>query len=133
MISRQPIVDRRRRRVFAEGKTRLRGLVAATAALLLLWTPAEGQDFQRVSSERAMSAAKKKDDPVYPPMAKRMGVEGVVEIDVFIDEAGKVLDAKKVAGHPVLVNAAIKAVKKWEFDPIGGRPAVTTLKLEFRQ
>lgn len=89
--------------------------------------------FERIPSERAMSAVKEKEEPVYPPMAKRMGVEGVVEVDVFIDSEGKVVDAKKVSGHPVLAHSVLKSLKKWEFRPIDGKAVVTTLTLEFRQ
>ena len=47
--------------------------------------------------------------PVYPATAKSMGIQGIVLIQVTIDESGKVISAKAVEGHPLLKPAAEKA------------------------
>ncbi len=54
--------------------------------------------------------------PVYPEIARRMNISGVVKIQVTVATNGTVKSAKLVGGHPVLVNAALDAVKKWRFE-----------------
>lgn len=48
----------------------------------------------------------------YPNRAKRMGLEGYVEVALVIDTSGKLLDVvlEKSSGYEVLDNSAIKAV-----------------------
>jgi TonB family protein len=53
--------------------------------------------------------------PVYPELARRMKITGVVKILVTVSPNGSVKDARVVGGHPVLANAALEAVKKWRF------------------
>ena len=53
--------------------------------------------------------------PVYPELARRMKITGVVKILVTVSPNGSVKDAKVVGGHPVLANAALEAAKKWRF------------------
>ncbi len=55
--------------------------------------------------------------PVYPEIAKRMRVTGMVKLDVTVDAAGKVTDVKAVSGINVLAEAAQEAVRKWRFAP----------------
>ncbi len=55
--------------------------------------------------------------PVYPPDAVEMGVEGIVVVEIGIDEQGKVSDAKVVQGSPLLNQAALDAVRQWEYAP----------------
>jgi len=54
--------------------------------------------------------------PVYPDLARRMKITGVVKVMVTVSANGAVKDAKLVGGHPVLANAALDAVKKWRFE-----------------
>jgi len=55
--------------------------------------------------------------PIYPELARRMGITGVVKIEVRVDKSGNVKDAKLVGGHPLLANAALEAIKKWKYEP----------------
>jgi TonB family protein len=54
--------------------------------------------------------------PAYPELAKRMGIAGVVKIQVKVDKGGTVKDTKLIGGHPVLANAAMDAVKRWKYE-----------------
>ena len=54
--------------------------------------------------------------PVYPEIARRMGLSGSVRLEVVIAPNGTVKDTKVIGGHPILVNAALDAVKKWKFE-----------------
>ncbi len=62
--------------------------------------------------------------PEYPALAKRMGVEGTVSVQVLIDETGKVISAKSIAGNPLLSTTAQKAALEARFSPtvLGEQP-----------
>jgi TonB family protein len=62
--------------------------------------------------------------PVYPPMAAASHVQGVVIVEVTIGPDGKVLDASVLRSIPLLDQAALEAVRQWEFTPalLNGNP-----------
>jgi protein TonB len=65
-----------------------------------------------------------KSPPEYPPLAMRQGVQGVVEVKVLVDEAGRVADARWISGPPALSEAALASVRNRLYRPAthGGRP-----------
>jgi TonB family protein len=70
--------------------------------------------------------------PVYPPEAKRAGIQGVVRLSVNIDEDGYVVDVTVISGHPALVPAAIDAVKQWIYQPtlLNGEPVAIKTQID---
>jgi protein TonB len=58
-----------------------------------------------------------KPQPEYPLLARYARIEGVVEIDAIIDEQGNVVQMRAVSGHPLLITAALQAVKQWKYEP----------------
>jgi TonB family protein len=56
-------------------------------------------------------------EPHYPPLAKQANVQGTVALSATIGKDGKVQDVELVSGHPLLVQAAIDAVKQWVYEP----------------
>jgi TonB family protein len=57
-----------------------------------------------------------------------MNVAGRVKIEATIAADGHVLNTRVVGGSPLLVNAALDALKKWRFEPA---PKDTTEAFEF--
>jgi TonB family protein len=55
--------------------------------------------------------------PVYPDDARRANVQGVVIIEIVIDTEGRVRDARILRSIPLLDDAALEAVRQWEFTP----------------
>lgn len=55
--------------------------------------------------------------PVYPDVARKALVQGVVVLEAHIDKAGKVKDLEVVSGHPLFNQAAMDAVRQWEYVP----------------
>lgn len=55
-------------------------------------------------------------DPTYPEVARRIGLTGVVKLEVVVAANGTVKGTKVLGGHPLLINAAVDAVKKWKFE-----------------
>jgi len=58
-----------------------------------------------------------KPDPIYPALAKQAKVQGDVILDAVIDTSGNVVEIQVVSGHPLLIPAAIAAVRKWKYEP----------------
>jgi TonB family protein len=54
--------------------------------------------------------------PVYPELAKRMHVAGVVKLEVVVRANGNVKSTRVVGGNPVLIQSAMDAVRKWKFE-----------------
>ena len=67
----------------------------------------------RVKSPRALSHPA----PVYPALARQGRVQGIVSIDAVIDNEGNVVEMRVVSGHPLLISAALEAVRKWKYEP----------------
>ena len=55
--------------------------------------------------------------PVYPPVAQAARVQGVVILEAMIRETGRVTDVKVIRSVPLLDEAAITAVRQWEYTP----------------
>lgn len=55
--------------------------------------------------------------PVYPSLALRAGVEGTVILETVIGEDGRVWNLKLLRSIPMLDQAAIDAVRQWQFTP----------------
>jgi len=63
------------------------------------------------------SEAKLLPKPTYPRMAVQIHLQGTVAVQVLIDETGKVVSAKAVSGHPILVPEAVRAAMGARFSP----------------
>jgi TonB family protein len=73
--------------------------------------------------------------PVYPPIAQSAHVQGVVILESLIGADGRVQDARVLRSIPLLDQAALDAVKQWEFTPtlLNGAPVpiVMTMTVQF--
>lgn len=74
--------------------------------------------------------------PVYPPIAQASRVQGVVIIEAVIDEMGQVADARVLRSIPLLDQAALEAVRQWQYTPtlLNGQPkaVLMTLTVNFK-
>jgi TonB family protein len=55
--------------------------------------------------------------PRYPDIAKLAGVQGVVILECLITPEGKVANVRVLRGIPLLDEAALEAVRQWEYTP----------------
>jgi protein TonB len=62
--------------------------------------------------------------PVYPPIAQSARVQGVVIVEALVGPDGRVEDVRVLRSIPLLDQAAIDAVRQWEFQPtlLNGSP-----------
>jgi protein TonB len=74
--------------------------------------------------------------PVYPEVAARAHIEGIVIVEATIDARGRVTSATVLRGVPVLDDAALEAVRKWVYTPtlLNGvpTPLILTVTVTFR-
>jgi protein TonB len=55
--------------------------------------------------------------PAYPPLARSARIQGQVVLRAVISKQGVIENLKVLAGHPMLVPAAIEAVRQWRYRP----------------
>ena len=74
--------------------------------------------------------------PVYPAVAKSARVGGTVHVEATIGPDGKVAEARVVKSVPLLDQAALDAVKQWEYAPTRVRgvavPVIITVAINFQ-
>ena len=66
--------------------------------------------------------------PDYPSLARQMNITGKVKIEAVVAPDGHVKSTHAIGGSPLLVDAAIKALKNWKFE---SGPKETTEVIEF--
>jgi len=99
-------------------------VAAALAAGVFTWTnraQAEGH-----AGRRAID----KVPAVYPELAKRNRIRGVVKVEVVIRENGSVKSAKVLGGSPLLIDSAADAVRQWKFEP-ASQETIEVVQIEF--
>lgn len=62
--------------------------------------------------------------PTYPPEARYAGITGTVVLSMIVDEGGHVESLKVLESQPAFDEAALRAVRDWEYEPFfrGGKP-----------
>ena len=77
----------------------------------------------------------KQPKPVYPPLAKQARIQGTVRLNAIIGKDGTIQNLTVASGHPLLVPAAMEAVKQWVYKPtlLNGEPVevVTQIDVNF--
>jgi protein TonB len=66
----------------------------------------------------------RKIEPKYPVLARSARVQGEVVLSAIISKTGEIQNLTLVSGHPLLVPAAIEAVREWRYRPylLNGEP-----------
>lgn len=78
----------------------------------------------RISQGVTQGMAISKIEPAYPKIALLARVTGVVLVKAIISREGTITELHVISGHPLLVPAAIEAVKQWRYRPylLNGEP-----------
>ena len=113
-------------------------VVGIALCLMLGMTACAGalrQEPLRVGGNISPPEKTKNVDPRYPPEARAEGVTGVVVLEILIDPDGRVTDVKILRSVPELDDAAIEAVRQWEYRPtlLNGIavPLISTVTMNF--
>ncbi len=74
-------------------------------------------------------------EPQYPKLAQAARIQGPVLLTAIISKTGEIQNLVLISGHPLLVPAALEAVKKWRYRPylLNGEPVEveTTITVNF--
>jgi len=97
--------------------------------------PKEAPKRIRVGGQVQTAKLVNKVTPVYPPLAKQARIQGTVRLQAVIAKDGSVVELQVLSGHPLLVQAALDAVRQWRYHPtlLNGEPVevVTTVDVIF--
>ena len=73
--------------------------------------------------------------PDYPSLARQVRVQGQVILRAVISREGAIENLQVLSGHPMLVRAAVEAVRQWKYRPylLNGEPVEveTEVKVNF--
>ena len=86
-----------------------------------------GQDPLNVSPAEAGQHLIKRVPPLYPSLAETARLQGIVALEVTIDETGAT-SVKVISGHPMLIASTIDAVKQWKYQPFEKDGKLITVK-----
>jgi protein TonB len=67
------------------------------------------------SVQKAMLARQVR--PQYPPLARQARIQGTVKLTAVIAKDGSIQELEVMSGHPLLVPAAMQAVRQWQYKP----------------
>jgi len=86
----------------------------------------------RVSSGVEAAQLLNKVSPEYPPLAKMARIQGTVKLEAVISKDGTIQELKVISGHPLLVNAAVAAVREWRYRPtlLSGEPVEVSTEID---
>lgn len=103
--------------------------VCLLAAGVLISSGAISLRAQTADSSETKRKVKFMGRPVYPDLARKLNLTGVVKIEVVISADGKVKRTRIIGGHPVLATEAERAAQMSEFEP---GPKETTEVIDFK-
>jgi protein TonB len=85
--------------------------------------------FAFASDEAGSRKLRSKVAPAYPEMARRISLSGAVKLEVVVAANGSVKAVRPLGGHPMLIDAAVSAVKQWRYEP--GTESVVAVEVKF--
>jgi periplasmic protein TonB len=70
--------------------------------------------------------------PIYPKLASASRVGGVVRLKAVISKDGRINNLTLISGHPLLVQAAMDAVRQWTYKPtvLNGNPVEVDTEID---
>jgi TonB family protein len=87
-------------------------LVFSAAGVVLSYPFSFAQQGEPEAVRKVLSKAA----PVFPDLARRTNLHGVVKLVVVIAPDGRVTSTEVIGGNPVLGQAAVDAVRKWRYE-----------------
>ena len=100
------------------------GIISSTSTSTAMVPKLEPVKRVRVSQGVTQGMVINKIEPKYPKIALAARVTGIILLKAVISKEGEIRELQVVSGHPLLVPAAIEAVKRWRYRPylLNGEP-----------
>jgi len=92
-------------------------IVSTIILLIVLCLNAHAGDSSRAVVRRT--------PPIYPQIARQMHIGGTVLLTISIAPDGSVSNVKVERGHPILIDAAVDAVRQWKYVSAPGTTQAT--------
>ena len=114
------------------------GIISSTASMAAVpkLAPPPRPERVRISQGVTQGRLLQKTEPKYPLIAQGARIQGQVVLRAVISKTGEIQDLELVSGHPMLVPAALSAVKQWRYRPflLNGAPVEveTTITVTFQ-
>jgi periplasmic protein TonB len=72
--------------------------------------------------------------PLYPDIARQSRVQGTVVLEAILDTSGRVESVRVLGSHPLLDDAAVRAVRQWRYTPteLNGVPVPVLMTITVR-
>jgi len=114
----------------SEVRTRFVAIVLAFVLLGLvsLQPSAFPQEINQGESKRKPTA---KVQPKYPALARQLKLSGKVKVEAIVTPDGRVRDTRTIGGSPVLVNAALDAIRMWRYEA-APKETVEVIEIDFK-
>jgi TonB family protein len=80
--------------------------------------PPARPDFVRVGGQIKAPKLLQRVAPEYPMLAQQARVQGMVILDAKVGPDGRVANVEVLAGNPLLIDAAVAAVRRWRYQPL---------------
>lgn|GEM_PF-541080 len=107
-----------------------RTLKYALFAGLFLFFCTSGWPWNIGAEAQATRKVKTSVPPEYPELARRLNLKGVARVQLKVGPEGTVKDVRELGGNPVLLDALVKAVKKWKYEP-ADKETLVEVQFEF--
>ena len=102
------------------------GGVVSSSEQAILTKDTQGTQSMRVRIGGNVQKAKliERVQPEYPDEALKSRITGTVRLHIILEKDGTVKQVEVVSGHPLLVQAAVDAVRQWRYQPttLNGEP-----------
>jgi protein TonB len=100
------------------------GIISSSASSTAIIPKIQPAKRIRISQGVTQGMVISKIEPTYPKLALSARVTGVVLVRAIISREGTITELQVVKGHPILVPAALEAVKQWRYRPylLNGEP-----------
>lgn len=121
-----------------QGLQEIRSLVrkefvtVALGLMLSSWVSLEPAAFpQEVNQGESKRKPTAKVQPKYPALARQLKLSGKVKVEATVSPDGRVKETRTIGGSPVLVNAAMDAIRMWRYEP-GPKETVEVIEIDFK-
>jgi protein TonB len=112
------------------------GIISSSSTLTVVVPRLQPVKRVRISQGVTQGMALSKIEPTYPKIALAARITGVVVLKAIISKEGAIEELQVLEGHPVLIPAAMEAVKQWRYRPylLSGEPVEveTTITVTFQ-